>query len=200
MVLKRRLGETPADAPARGRRGGSLRIVDFLGLVDEGVRSRLSRKAATRPTNRTQSKSRTSGGAEALRVLAPVPEYSGWETRQRFGYVQYWRDEHGRGNPCLHYEVWVQRKTKRLEIGLHFEGDREWSYACAALLAEHATEVAAAIGTEWELEEWTASWTRLHRAFAAPVLSAELADEAAERVVGLMRGMEPLLEGLGVRG
>lgn len=171
MVVKRKLGEVAGGAPARGRRGGSLRIVDFLALVDEGVRSRLSR------------------------ARKGVPPYAGWQTRQRFGYVQYWRGQHR-----LHYEVWVQRKTQRLEIGLHFEGDREWSYACAGVLAEHAPEVAAAVGLEWELEEWTASWTRLHRAFAAPALTPELADEAAERVVGLMCGMEPLLQGLGVRG
>jgi hypothetical protein len=35
--------------------------------------------------------------------------------------------------------------------------------------------------------------------FAAPALTAELADEAAERVVGLMVGMEPLLVGWGIR-
>ena len=41
--------------------------------------------------------------------------------RQRFGYLQYYR-----GDPAIHYEIWVQRKTERLEIGLHFEGpDRE---------------------------------------------------------------------------
>lgn len=166
MVVKRKLGETAA-APARVK---SLRIVDFLSLVDDGVRSRLAKPRRG------------------------VPAYASWETRQRFGYVQYWRGAHR-----CHYEVWVQRKTQRLEIGLHFEGEREWSYSCAAALAEHAVEIAAAIGMEWELEEWTASWTRLHRAFPAPALTAELAGEAAERVVGLMLGMEPLLEGLGIR-
>lgn len=169
MVVKRKLGDA-ATTPAPRSRAGSLRIVDFLALVDAGVRSRL--------TNARRG----------------VPAYNGWETRQRFGYVQYWRGEHR-----LHYEAWVQRKTQRLEIGLHFEGDREWSYACAGVLAEHAVEVAAAVGPEWELEEWTPSWTRLHRAFAAPLLTPELAEQAAERVVGLMRGMEPLLVGWGLR-
>jgi hypothetical protein len=133
MVVKRKLGETAAAPTGRVK---SLRIVDFLSLVDEGVRSRL-----TKPRR-------------------GVPACSGWETRQRFGYVQYWR---GATGGRLHYEVWVQRKTQRLEVGLHFEGDREWSYSCAGVLAEHAPEIAAAIGVEWELEEWTASWTRLHR-------------------------------------
>ena len=28
----------------------------------------------------------------------------------------------------VHYEVWLTRKTGRIEIGLHFEGPREFSY------------------------------------------------------------------------
>jgi hypothetical protein len=136
----------------------SLRITDFLALVDDAVRARLGRS------------------------------YRRWQTRQRFGYVQYWHGEH-----WVHYEAWVQRKTSRLEIGLHFEGDRERSYAAASELALRAEEVAAAIGPEYELEEWTPSWTRLHRSFPTPALTPELAGMAAERLVNLMEGMEPLL-------
>lgn len=178
MVVKRKLGE----AAARPARVKSLRVVDFLSLADEGVRSRLAKPRRG------------------------VPAYERWETRQRFGYLQYWRGEsfHAGGRRAaqsgwMHYEVWVQRKTQRLEIGLHFEGERERSYAAAALLADNMPAVVDAVGPEWELEEWTASWTRLHRSFAAPVLTPELAEEAAERVVGLMVGMEPLLMEWGLR-
>ena len=116
----------------------------------------------------------------------------GMEMRQRFGYVQYWR-----GDSSIHYEVWVQKKTARLEIGLHFEGaDRERNYAAAAMLADRAPEVVAAIGREYELEEWTALWTRLHRSFPAPVLTPDLATDAATRTVALIRGMEPILKSL----
>ena len=142
----------------------SLTIRDFLALVDDGMRERLGRG------------------------------YARYETRQRFGYVQYWRGEH-----WLHYEIWVQRKTQRLEIGLHFEGDRERSYAAAALLAERALDVAAAVGPEYELEEWTPSWTRLHRSFHAPSLTPDLASEAADEAARLIAGMEPLLAGLELR-
>ena len=31
-------------------------------------------------------------------------------------------------SPNVHYEVWLTRKTGRIEIGLHFEGPREFSY------------------------------------------------------------------------
>lgn len=116
-------------------------------------------------------------------------------SRQRFGYLQYYRE----GCPQVHYEVWAQKKTARLEIGLHFEGEREANYAAAEQLAMRSEDVLAAIGPEYELEEWTAQWTRLHRSFAAPALTPELAEEAAERTVVLIRGMEPLIEKLELR-
>ncbi|HEY8172442.1 MAG TPA: hypothetical protein VIH21_05095 [Dehalococcoidia bacterium] len=142
----------------------SLRIVDFLMLVHEGVRGRLG---------------------EGL---------DGLDWRQRFGFVQYYR-----GSPAVHYEVWVQRKTGRLEIGLHFEGERDANYAAAAALAARGPDVQARIGPEYELEEWTKQWTRLHRSFDAPSLTPELADSAADRTVALIRGMEPILDQMDLR-
>ncbi len=178
MVVKRKLGES---GPSRAVRVKSMTIREFLALVDDGVRGGLGK------------------------------QYAAFESRQRFGYVQYARAEPGRGSPFeggarratqagwMHYEIWVQRKTQRLEIGLHFEGDRERSYAAAGLLAERAIDIAAAVGPEYELEEWTAAWTRLHRSFAAPVLSAELAADAASNACQLIRGMEPVLKKVGLR-
>lgn len=151
-------------AAPRTPRVKSLTVRDFLALVDEGMRERMGR------------------------------EYGRFETRQRFGYVQYWRGDH-----WLHYEIWVQRKTQRLEIGLHFEGDRERSYRAAELLAECALDVAAAVGPEYELEEWTPSWTRLHRSFHAPSLTPDLAAEAAEQGAALIEGMEPIVTALKLR-
>ena len=118
----------------------------------------------------------------------------GMESRRRFGYLQYYR-----GSPQIHYEVWAQRKTGRLEIGLHFEAERERSYAAANALADRARDVEAAIGREYELEEWTPNWTRLHRSVEAPSLTPDLAIEAAQRVVALVRGMEPMLDDLRLR-
>ena len=120
----------------------------------------------------------------------------GLKWRQRFGYLQYFR-----GDPAIHYEIWVQRKTERLEIGLHFEGaDRDRNYTAAELLASRAPEIVAAAGPEYELEEWTAQWTRLHRAFPAPALTPELATQAADRAAALIAAMEPIIGELGLRG
>ena len=80
----------------------SLRIADFLALVHQGVSARLGDGMA------------------------------GFDSRQRFGYVQYYR-----GDPGVHYEVWAQRKTGRVEVGLHFEtADRDANYAALAQLAD----------------------------------------------------------------
>ncbi|MBI2724331.1 MAG: hypothetical protein HYX50_04640 [Chloroflexi bacterium] len=122
------------------------------------------------------------------------PACEGFAHRARFGTLQYYR-----GAPAVHYEVWAQRRTARLEIGLHFEGARDDNYAAAALLAEHSSDVLVAVGDDYELEEWTASWTRLHRTREAPLLSPDMADDTAGRIVALMRGMEPLIEALGLR-
>ncbi|TAK65488.1 MAG: hypothetical protein EPO22_04700 [Dehalococcoidia bacterium] len=146
------------------RASGSLTIRDFLARVHEGVAARIG------------------------------PALDGFETRQRFGYLQFFR-----GSPDVHYEVWAQRKTARVEIGLHFEGERDRNYEAAELLALRAPDVQAAIGPEYELEEWTPAWTRLHRSFDAPSLTPELAGEAAERVVALMRGLEPIIEQMELR-
>ena len=119
----------------------------------------------------------------------------GLDWRQRFGYLQYFR-----GDAAIHYEIWVQRKTERLEIGLHFEGpDRERNYEAAALLGERAPDIVAAAGPDYELEEWTAQWTRLHRSFAAPAPAPALAAEAADRTAALIAAMEPIIEDLGLR-
>lgn len=121
------------------------------------------------------------------RALGPDLEGMSW--RQRFGYLQYFRT-----TPAVHYEIWVQKKTARLEIGLHFEGERDANYAAAELLAIRAGDIAASVGPDFELEEWTQQWTRLHRAFPAPALTPELAADAAQRAAALIRGMEPILD------
>ncbi len=44
-------------------------------------------------------------------------------------------------HPKVHYEVWLTRKTGRIEIGLHFEGPRDFSYRWAELMSPHVPEI-----------------------------------------------------------
>lgn len=97
-------------------------------------------------------------------------------------------------SPTIHYEVWVQRKAGRIEIGLHFESDREESYRWARALAERSLEIQAQLGPSVELEEWTRNWTRLHETWSLEDdLTDELAECAAARLARFMEVLEPIL-------
>ncbi len=97
--------------------------------------------------------------------------------------------------PAIHYEVWVQRKARRIELGLHFECDREESYRWAEVLAPRAIEIQAQLGQNVELEEWTKSWTRLHETLHLETdLSEALAADVAQRLARYIEVLEPILE------
>src|SRR4030042_859375 len=116
---------------------------------------------------------------ERLEPLLPPSACGGrsFQARVRFTLLQVYFE-----HPSLHYEVWPQRKTGRIEIGLHFEGEPETNYRWAAVLAERMPEVLAALGPAMELEEWTPAWTRLHQTPPLGALDESEAPEAAERV------------------
>src|SRR3972149_1371240 len=92
--------------------------------------------------------------------LGPPPpsEFRSFQARVRFTLLQVYFD-----HPSLHYEVWPQKKTGRIEIGLHFEGEGETNYRWAAVLAERMPEVQSALGPAMELEEWTPARTPPHQ-------------------------------------
>lgn len=95
---------------------------------------------------------------------------------------------------AIHYEVWVQRKARRIEIGLHFEGEQEENYRWAQALAPRSLEIQAQLGPNVELEEWTRSWTRLHETRSlVGDLADDLAEEIAERLALFIEVLEPIL-------
>lgn len=120
------------------------------------------------------------------RLPEPLREHH-W--RVRFSFLQVYFE-----TAAVHYEVWVQRKTSRIEIGLHFEGEREDNYGWASALGGRALEIQAQLGPSVELEEWTQSWTRLHE--TQPLdgkLTPELAEEVSERLARYIEVLEPIL-------
>jgi hypothetical protein len=130
----------------------------------------------------------------AKRLPKPLRKYE-WRVRSSLLQVYF-------GAPAVHYEVWVQRKTGTIEIGLHFEGEREENYRWAETLASRALEIQAQLGPGVELEEWTQKWTRLHesRPFAgggdwrpSRDLTEELAEEVAERLARFIEVLEPII-------
>src|SRR3970040_2264515 len=117
------------------------------------------------------------------------PELRGFSARIRFVWLQlhYW-------TPKVHYEVWLTRKTGRIEIGLHFEGRREFSYRWAEVMAARMPEVQARLGPQVELEEWTSSWTRIHQTLPYDPLSEPLAEDVARRLAEMIAVLQPIVE------
>jgi hypothetical protein len=117
------------------------------------------------------------------------PELRGYTSRNRFVWLQlhYW-------TPKVHYEVWLTRKTGRIEIGLHFEGEREFSYRWAEVMAARMPEVMARLGPQVEVEEWTSAWTRIHQTLPYDPLSEPLADEVARRLAEMISVLQPIVE------
>lgn len=114
-----------------------------------------------------------------------APRFQG---RLRFGLIQLYRED-----PRIHYEVWLQRKTGHIEVGLHFEADRDTSYRWAEALGRRVLDLQAQLGPGVELEEWTRSWTRLHRTLPLRALDEELAREVADVLARFVSVMEPIL-------
>ncbi|MBI2888017.1 MAG: hypothetical protein HYY02_12510 [Chloroflexi bacterium] len=92
----------------------------------------------------------------------------------------------------IHYEVWVQRRTNRLEMGLHFEAEPEVNARWLAHYSRYATHILAALGPGVEGEQWTERWTRLHETQTLEPLSAAYAARVAARLVAFVRVLEPL--------
>lgn len=97
-------------------------------------------------------------------------------------------------SPKVHYEAWLTRKTGRIEIGLHFEGPRDFSYLWLERMAGHAPEIMDGVGPEFEFEEWTPSWARIHQTIPYDPLSEQLADEVARRMARLITVLQPIVE------
>lgn len=97
------------------------------------------------------------------------------------------------GEPDIHFELQPQVSRGIVELGLHFEGPVEANEAAALVLAERIGDVLPPLGEGWELEEWTASWRRLHRTFPFERLDGALAREAAEAFARLLVTLAPLV-------
>lgn len=132
-------------------------------------------------------------GAVRERAAARLPDgLRSWHTRIVYGTLQ----AHY-GNPRIHYEVWLVRKTGRIEVGLHFEDERDRNLRLALELARHADALRAGIGADIELEQWTASWTRLHQTLPLGGLDEALCDAVAGRLAALVSVTQPLLAAMG---
>ena len=97
------------------------------------------------------------------------------------------------GDPKVHFELQPMVARGRAELGLHFEGTVEANDLWAAHIACHSDEVVAGLGSEWELEEWTASWRRLHRVFPFEKLTTSLSREVGAELHRALITLQPLV-------
>lgn len=95
-------------------------------------------------------------------------------------------------DPRIHYEVWVQRRTGRLELGLHFEAEPEMNTHWLEFFGRRAPTILAALGPSVEAEQWTGSWTRLHESSPLEALTQQYAESVAERLGTFISVLEPV--------
>ncbi|MCC6382963.1 MAG: hypothetical protein IT304_10680 [Dehalococcoidia bacterium] len=102
------------------------------------------------------------------------------------------------GRPDVHFELHPQVARRQVELGLHLEGPAELNALLAERLAERASDLIPALGEGWELEEWTASWRRLHRVYAFETLTRRLASEVGAELARALLLLVPVLQVLPV--
>jgi hypothetical protein len=101
------------------------------------------------------------------------------------------------GEPRQHYEVWLRRPAGLIEVGLHFEGNRDDNLARLEAVVDAMPAVLAALGPAVEVEEWTETWTRIHETHPLDVLDEATALAIGERLAAYVRALEPLVAPFG---
>jgi len=100
-------------------------------------------------------------------------------------------------SPHQHYEVWPRPQAGLLELGLHFEGERDDNYRRIAVMTERMPEIAEALGPSVEAEEWTERWTRVHESLPLRPLDEDFAIEVGARLAAFVEALEPLVRPMG---
>jgi len=100
------------------------------------------------------------------------------------------------GDPHVHYEVWVQRRTGVVEVGLHFEGPAEKNSWYLSELTGRYPEAIRSLGPEVEPEEWVRSWTRVHQHLAFDSLDEDLLMVVSGQLNQMVRTLQPAVNEL----
>ncbi len=128
--------------------------------------------------------------AETARSQVPT-RWRGFHTRTRFTLIQLYFSKR-----TIHYEVWVRGKERLIEVGLHFESDRETNAALLDYFRQvpRAFEIKDTLGEGVEAEQWTQSWTRVHQLLPYTHLDTATADEVAKHLAQMVTALQPMLE------
>lgn len=130
---------------------------------------------------------------ETTRPQLPA-RWRAFHIRSRFTLIQLYY-----AKSTIHYEVWVRGKEHVIEIGLHFESDRATNATLLNYFSKQAFEIKDQLGHEVEIEQWTASWTRVHQLLPYARLDEATAQAAAHRLMRMMETLQPMFERLQAR-
>lgn len=96
-------------------------------------------------------------------------------------------------DPRVHYEVWLQTRLRRVEIGLHFEGPAAANLLGLERVSARAGEIVEALGPGVEGELWDKGWTRVHEGMELEERTPEYAGLLAARAAAFMEVLEPIM-------
>lgn len=100
----------------------------------------------------------------------------------------------GCGWPGLHYEAWLQRGRGQVELGLHFEASQEFNARMLCAFAPEMLAIRHELGPEFELEQWTERWGRIHRYLSFEAVDVALTDRVAASMLAMIECLQPRLE------
>ncbi len=126
--------------------------------------------------------------ADSARSRLPA-RWRGFHTRTRFTLIQLYYTRR-----TIHYEVWVRGKERLIEIGLHFEADRQTNAALLGYFSQRIFEIKDALGDPVELEQWTSSWARVHWLMPYTSLDDKTGQAAGEQLAKMIETLQPMLE------
>ena len=95
--------------------------------------------------------------------------------------------------PTVHYEVWLRRRQKQVELGLHFEGDRDGNHRSLVHLSQRSEDIRASLGPGVEVAAWDKGWTWVHETLPWEPLGDDFLVEVSLKLSGMIRTLEPLL-------
>ena len=99
--------------------------------------------------------------------------------------------------PSVHYEVWLQSRRRQVELGLHFEGERESNYRWLEMLSQRSRDIQSSLGPAVEIEAWDKGWTRAHETLTLEPLTDDFLVEISFKLSAMISALEPLLDDRG---
>jgi hypothetical protein len=88
----------------------------------------------------------------------------------------------------------VRGKERLIEMGLHFESDKQTNDALLAYFDARALEIHAELGPRVEIERRTNAWSRVHLVLLYESLTPALVDSIAQKLARLIVVLQPLVD------